>query len=155
MQPLTEQGRKTLFAIAAFVCAIPVVVAPLAGRSARQLMPNSAAASDSFKLRSVRTPAPRAYVRITRDPFVPDKPINARGSAPPNAPGNLAQRCTEPIVRGVAIGQRAQAIVACGGRIELISAGDRLNGSQVINITSSGVVLSGGTVLPLLEDSPR
>ncbi|HZZ66509.1 MAG TPA: hypothetical protein VFE17_13465 [Candidatus Baltobacteraceae bacterium] len=141
-----------MFAIAAAICAIPAALVPLAGRSAREWPPAAAVVGNSFELSPVRTPAPPLDVRIARDPFIPDRLATQRRPALRSRAGSSLQDCTAPTVRGVAIGERPQAIVACGERIELIGNGDRLDGARVTSITSSGVVLSGGAVLPLSED---
>ena len=153
MQPLTDQRRRTLFAIAAAICAIPAALIPLAGRSARVFPPAAVVAGDAFELSPLRTPAPPVDVRISRDPFVPDPPATPRKpDIHEAARPSTTQTCTAPRVLGVAIAARPQAIVACGDRIDLIGRGEQLNGSTVARITSSGVVLSNGVALPLSED---
>lgn len=154
MLRLTDETRRKWLICAAAICAVPTVLAPLAGRSAYQGEPSQAALDDSFKVLPVASAHPPARVVIHRDPFIADTPANANGAhSTPRGISRTAGICPTPIVRGIAIGTRPQAILACGPRIDLVAAGDRVGGAIVSGITSNGVVLSSGVVLRLDENN--
>ena len=154
MLPLTDETRRKWLIMAAAICAVPTVLAPLAGRSAYRAGPNEAALDDSFKVLPVVIPRPAARVIMHRDPFVADRVASANNAqSSPRAASHATGDCARPVIRGVAIGARPQAILACGERIVLVGAGDRVGGAIVTDVSSSGVVLNSGVVLPLEEDS--
>lgn len=125
------------------LCAVALLLLPLAARSARSLPSDEALKPIEFgSPPPPATPFPHVYVE--RDPF----------EAPPGAWRETEGSRARAIVRAVASGARPAALVEEDGRTQLVSIGDRIDGIAVIAIDASGLVFADGTRLQIEKARP-
>src|SRR5579864_360753 len=108
---LTDRRRRSLFQIAAALCAIPAILVPLACRSAYDLSAAGVSPIDGFTVRALSTEAPEKPVRVERDPFIAD---NVRKDQNQRARKESPQDCISPSVRAVVLGASPHALIDCG-----------------------------------------
>lgn len=143
MKHLPPERCRLLHAAIA-VCALALLLSPLAARSARGL-PRGVASSLSFAQLApppVETPFPKIY--IERDPF----------AAPPSLAQTSQRQQTRATVRAIASGSKAAALIEEDGRTRLVSVGDRVDGSVVSAIDAKGIVLLDGARIRIEELQP-
>jgi hypothetical protein len=137
--PLRSNLRRRLLRAALCALGAAIALAPLAIPCA---LP--AAVGAGFPVRPVALPAiggtAEPEVTIARDPFVPDAPVDAAGTAP--ADGSAIA------VEAVALGSSPHALVRVGGATRIVGVGDALAGSTVNGIDAHGVALESGETLP-------
>lgn len=177
MRPLGETERKRMLTWSALFCAVPLCLAPLAGRSSFELAGEQAAFNARFsapQLQSIWSDKP---VTVSRDPFVPEAQGSAAEAAYPTSGGVVGMQVTQgdsmgfavPVNRGAGTtlagaigpltvtatvtGPSARALVNDGGRVRVVGIGDPLSGSTVVSIDGSGVRLRNGILLPLSEEN--
>ncbi len=143
MKRLPSDRSRLLHASIA-LCAVALLLSPLAARSARELPSESSA---SFTIASVtpppaETPFPKIYVE--RDPF----------AAPPEMVSSSRAEQSHVIVRAVASGAKASALIEEDGQTRLVSIGDRVDSSSVTSIDTGGIVLANGARVRLEEVQP-
>lgn len=179
MHPLHDAQRRRLLTVSSILCAIPLCLMPLAGRTSFELAGEQAvfnARFDAPELRSVWNEKP---VPVARDPFVPEGAaapgVRGRGTLaddgivgmtvrqgdsmgfalPPNrgAAGTPLQATGGlPAITAVVTGSSPRALVDDGDRVRVVGIGDTLAGSRVMNISGAGVRLQNGALLTLTED---
>lgn len=177
MHPLRDAQRRRLLDWAALLCAIPLCLAPLAGRSSFELAGERAAFDARFSAPQQGVPK-YTPVTVARDPFVPEAPAPAIGDQEQTAragvvgmhvmqgdpmgfllPVNRAD-AGAPLVNGPAAiitvtaivsGSSPRALVDEGDRVRVVGIGDMLGGARVLGIDESGVRLQNGTLLALTE----
>lgn len=177
MRPVDETERKRMLTWSALLCAIPLCLAPLAGRSSFELAGEQAAFNARFsapQLQSVWSDKP---VNISRDPFVPETAGPTTETTYQTSGGVVGMQVTQGESMGFALpagrvagtplagatgpltvtaivtGPSPRALVDDGGRVHVVGVGDPLSGSAVASIDGSGVRLRNGLLLPLSEEN--
>ncbi len=145
---LYDDQRRVLARLAAMMTCGAALVLPLTAQTSSVAGAEgaSAPANGRFALMAPSTLTFPAY-SVTRDPFVPGiahaiVPDGAR------AGGDTAQ-IGLPVVRGIVVGNPERALVEIGGVVRVVGVGDRVGDETIVQISSSGVVLSDGTQLRL------
>lgn len=179
MRPLDDAQRRRLFTWSALLCAIPICLAPLAGRSSFELAGEQAAFNARFSTVQPQNVWNDKPLAVARDPFVPEAPTAASGDKEPMAasgvvgmhvaqgspigfvlPPNRGAAGT-PLgsggpgmvtVTAVVTGPSPRALIDDGERVRVVAIGDMLGGSRVRSIDRSGVRLQNGTLFALTED---
>lgn len=177
MHPLGDAQRRRLRTWSALLCAIPLCLAPLAGRSSFELASEQAAFDARFAAapQNVWSDKP---VAVARDPFVPEPPAPTLENREPMTatgvvgvhvrqgdsmgfalPANTAAAATRPgenlpgivAVTAIVTGPSPHALVDDGEHVRVVGVGDMLAGSRVLAIDGSGIRLQNGTLLTLTE----
>lgn len=146
LPPLAEPGRRRLFAAAATLCIVPVLLAPLAGRSSFEMQ----AEREVFERRFVAAPASANAINtpvVSRDPFIAQTSETESAHVATATASKAAQGTA--VVRAIVSGPSPRALVEEGGRVRIVADGDVVSGARVISIDETGVLLSNGTVLTL------
>lgn len=153
MHPVDESHRKRLLAWSALLCAVPICLAPLAGRSSLELASEHAAFYARFSAPRFEAEQHAPPITSVRDPFVPD--VRSTGVPPPRT-GIVGMHVTQgqpigglPVVTAVVTGASARALVDDGAQVHVVAVGDALAGSRVTSIDASGVRLQNGIFVPL------
>lgn len=136
--------RSRLLHAAIALCAVALLLSPLAARSARKFpldVPAEVAIAPVTPMPH-ETPFPKIYVE--RDPFAP----------PPEMAASSQTERTRAIVRAVASGAKASALIEEDGRTRLVSIGDRVDESLVTAIDARGIVLANGARVRLEDLQP-
>lgn len=145
--PLDESARRRMAIWSAVLCAIPLCLAPLAGRSAFESAGERAALDSRFARLSLGPPAHEQTVRVDRDPFIETSARNpvppVRGKAPANA-----------TVTAVVTGASPRALIEDGATVRVVGIGDAVAGSRVDAISPAGVRLRSGALLPFAQERP-
>jgi hypothetical protein len=179
LQPLDDVKRRLLLRWSALCCAIPLCLAPLAGRSSFELAGERAVLDNRFTTPALERVWSTKAVSVARDPFMPDK--SSGGAAPPQVTaygGVVGMQVTQgdPIgfalapnrgagplqdnglaitrVSAVVLGVSPRALIDDGTRVRVVGSGDAVAGSRVASIDERGVHLQNGLLLPLAE-TPR
>ena len=163
LQPLNDRERRTLLTWSAVLCAIPLCLAPLAGRSSFELASERAAFDARFSPPSIDAVWNDKPVVVARDPFVPErKPVV--NATPAQSVIGMHVTQGQPIgfvvpsgtmaVRAVVTGASPRALIDDGARVRVVGIGDMLAGFKVVGIDRGGVHLQNGTVMPLPEENP-
>lgn len=179
MHPLGDAQRRRLFTWSALLCAVPICLAPLAGRSSFELASEQAAFDARFAVAQPQSVWHDKPPAVARDPFVPETSTAASGDAatleansvvgmhvtqgdsigvvlPPNrgAAETPLGSGTPGIVTvtAIVVGPSPRALIDDGERVRVVGIGDMLRGSRVFSIDKSGVRLQNGTLLALTED---
>ncbi len=183
MRPIHDAQRRRLLILSATLCAVPIVLSPLAGRSSFEIPDERVAFDERVSVPSV---APARYpgpVTITRDPFVPDAPPVQTAplallvpppsgvvgmpvvqgqpigfALPPNrgAGGSPLEDASfgAPVVRAIVRGASTRALVEDGTGSHVVGIGDVVAGSPVVWIGSSAIRLKNGSILSLTQVRP-
>jgi hypothetical protein len=157
---MDDRQRQRLLHIAAMLCALPLFLAPLAGRSAFEAREAHTVLIERLKADS-NLLQPDSPVRVLRDPFVSNtaQPIalsESIGAAPRG--GVVGMHVTQgtpigiaapaaPAVRAIVAGLDPRALVEVRGRVSIVGIGDEIDGSRVVRITANAIVLRNGTSL--------
>lgn len=177
LRALGDAERRRMLSWSALLCAVPLCLIPLAGRSSFELASEQAAFNARFA-----TPAPDTLwhdkpLSIARDPFIPETaspgPLWSTGSVvgmqvtqgqpigfvlPVNrgAAGTPVENPAQGpgSVTAIVTGPSPRALIDDGSRVRVVGDGDMLAGSRVAAIDGAGVHLQNGTLLPLAEDRP-
>lgn len=180
MRPLAERQRRRLLTWSSLLCAIPLCLAPLAGRSSFELASEQAAFNARFSSAQLENVWNDKPVAVARDPFVPEASAPAIGDqagassrssvvgmqvtqgdsmgfvlpANPGAAGTPLATGTSGMVTVTAIvsGPSPRALIDDGGHVRVVAIGDMLGGLRVLGIDASGVRLQNGTLLALTEN---
>lgn len=178
MRPLDDGQRRRLLTWSALFCAIPLCLAPLAGRSSFELASEQAAFNARFSAPQLQNVWKDKPVAVARDPFVPEASTAHGGNEP--APGGsiVGMQVTQgasmgfvlpanrgaagtplasaasgvPTVTAVVTGPSPRALIDDGEHVRVVGIGDMLGGSRVRAIDGSGVRLQNGMLLALTED---
>ena len=157
-----DDRRRTIARLAMMLGCGAVGVLPLTAQSS--LIAGAASEPIPIERSSINVPDRLIFpaFEIARDPFVPDHRAfqGTAGSEPsivlpPNAgaTGPLPTQA-DAVVRAIVVGDPARALIESGGSIRVLGVGDRLGELRVVQITSSGVVMSDGSHL-LFEGDQR
>lgn len=163
MRSLDDIYRNRLLKAAVFLCAIGLLLAPLAGRSS---MPLQAHRITGRQLLDPQTPAQKSSsqsVAIDRDPFaVPpgdvEKPAAAQSGAAGvvgmtvhqgdamgyAVPGRSTELSGSIVVRAIVSGSNPSALVEESGKPRVVQIGDALGGVAISGIDRDGVLLQDG-----------
>lgn len=168
MRPVNNEQRKRLLTCSALLCAIPLCLSPLAGRSSFELESERAAFNARFSALEVANVWKDQPVSVARDPFVPEtSPPDTAAKAESGSAGIVGMHVTQgesiglamppnragaPIVSAIVTGPSSRALVSDGERVRVVRVGDMLAGSRVASIDGSGVHLQSGLLLPLSEE---
>lgn len=177
MHPLDDAQRRRLLTLSAVFCAIPLCLAPLAGRSSFELADERAAFTARFSAPDLQSVWSDKPLSVARDPFVPEvavQPAPADAAADSRVvgmhvtqgdsmgfalPGNRRAvgapsqgTAALPSITAVVTGPSPRALVDDGDRVRVVGVGDRLAGSRVAAISGAGVRLRNGLLLTLTED---
>ena len=142
MRPLEDRARLRLLRASAGLCAVSLMLAPMAGRTSLGLR----AERQAFDRRVTEPPVlVRKSVRISllRDPFRPQTEPAARQSA----------IVSTPLVRAVVTGRDTAALVEEAGTTRIVRAGDTVGGQLVTSIDAGGVHFESGAVSGVTENS--
>ena len=176
MFPLDDRERRRLLTSSAILCAIPLCLAPLAGRSSFELASERAAFDARFNAPSLATVWHDKPLVVARDPFVAEhtggpsesgrtnsivglhvtqgQPIGF--ALPPNSGASgtpvQASGAELPTVTAIVSGPSPRALIDDGIHVRVIGIGDPLAGSTVASIDGSGVHLQNGVLIALAED---
>lgn len=132
--------RSNLLQGAVALCAFAALLAPLAVQLARGVRLETRTDA-AFALPSPaprETPFPTVYVE--RDPFYQEGASRDASSAP-------------VVVRAVASGPKAAALIEEGGRTRLVLVGDVVEGSRLVAIDDGGLLLASGARVPVTTTS--
>lgn len=166
LPPLDNSARVHALRIAAALCAVPVLLVPIAARSSRSFVSGDSLPSGTFTHAALPIAGPVPAVRIERDPFAGDPP---EPSVPASSVTNstiVGMRVVQGQSTGIAVPQAAavraiatgangtRALVEEGGETRIVSAGDIIDGSRIVEITAGAVVLSNGVRLQLAQVRP-
>ena len=178
MHPLDDAQRRRLLTWSALLCAIPLCLAPLAGRSSFELASEQAAFNARFEAASPQNVWSDKPVTVARDPFVPEAPAPAlqnRDPVPATSvvgmhvtqgdsmgfalPANAGAGSTRfgdnmpgiVTVTAIVTGPSPHALIYDGEHVRVVGVGDMLVGSRVLAIDGSGLRLRNGTLLTLRE----
>jgi hypothetical protein len=177
LQPLDDAARRRVFAWSAVLCAVPLCLAPLAGRSSFELASERAAFDARFNAPTLDAAWNGRPVDIARDPFMPEVRAPRTAQADPSIVGmHVTQGETTgyvlPANRGavgtplvdaplesvnvtaVVTGSSPRALIDEGTRVRVVAIGDMLAGSRVAAIDGRGVRLQNGTLLVLAQEGP-
>jgi hypothetical protein len=177
LRPLNDAARRRMFAWSAVFCAVPLCLAPLAGRSSFELASERAAFDTRFNAPTLDAAWNGRPVDVARDPFMPEvhtpRTLQADSSIvgmrvtqgeptgwvlPANrgaAGAPLIDAAVGAVnVTAVVTGSSPRALVDDGTHVRVVSIGDALAGSRIAAIDGNGVHLQNGTVLALAQESP-
>src|SRR5579864_4440369 len=73
LPPLHDARRRKLLNVSALLCAIPILLAPIAGRSSFELASEQAAFNERFAPPAPPDDPSARPMPVSRDPFVPDR----------------------------------------------------------------------------------
>jgi hypothetical protein len=164
LKPLHNGARRKLLACSAMICAVPVLLAPLAARSEFELPAEKAAFNGHFSVPRLPVIVYSRPVSAARDPFIPDAPASGnRGDAslPFAAGGGIAGRRVVqgqpigfevPVVRAIVTGLSPRALVEEDRQVRVVGVGDPIDGSRIVAIGANGVLLKNGMVLAVTEE---
>jgi hypothetical protein len=152
LHPLDDGSRRKLFTFAVVCCSVPLLLAPLAGRSAFEVRGERDVLVQRFQETPLSPVPANASVTIDRDPFIADNPPGdvvgmhvIRGASTGIAlPG-------VPIVRAIVSGTSPRALIDENGHARVVQTGDPIAGSKIVSIRGDGIVLQNGVVLKLVE----
>jgi hypothetical protein len=145
LHPLDDRSRRRLLLIAAMACAGPLLLLPLAGRSAFEVADQEAALAKRFQQPAAHSAGGVSRLTVARDPFLAD---TGAGSARGPVATHIIQGA---VVRAIVTGSPPRALVEEGGHARVVAPGDALSGSRVLRIDGAGVVLQNGTRVKLTE----
>lgn len=178
MRPLDDAQRKQVFTWSVLLCAVPLCLAPLAGRSSFELASEQAAFNARFSKAQPQNVWTDKPVAVARDPFVPQSIAaepREKDSAATNSVVGMQVRQGDSIgyalppnhgaeaalengnsgalsVTAVVSGLSPRALIDDGQRVLVVGVGDAVGGSRVLAIDRFGVRLQNGTLLSLTED---
>lgn len=176
MRPLDDAQRRRMLTWSALLCAIPLCLTPLAGRSSFELAGEQAAYDSRFATAALESVWHDKPLDVARDPFIPERP--SRTLAASNGvvglqvtqgqpigfalPANRGARGTPvqdaalgfPAVTAIVSGASPRALIDDGAHVRVVGVGDMLAGSRVAAIDRTGVRLENGILLGLREDRP-
>jgi hypothetical protein len=147
------------------LCSVPLLLAPLASRSAFETREERAVFVERFPASRIERPTSGSEVKVARDPFASDALRQTVASntlaASPKA-GVVGMHVAQgqpigisiaglPVVRAIVSGSSPRALIEEQGRVRIVAAGDILAGSTVVRIAAGGIVLSNGASLKLAE----
>lgn len=175
MQSLDDRTRRQFLTLSAMLCAIPVFLAPLAGRSSFELASEQAAFNARFNAPQLPPAWNDSPVSIERDPFIADiqetpppdssvagmqvvqgqsmgfvLPANRVASGAPNQGAAFGL----PTVRAIVTGLSAHALIEENARARVVGVGDVVAGSPIAAIEAGGIRLKNGTIFTLTEEHP-
>ncbi len=140
--------RRMFAAIALALCVVPLCLAPLAGRSAKEMSTERAL----YEARFSQTPAPSATDSDpVRDPFAGEETPAPSASAGPAAGIRTTPAPVVIAVHAVVTGSAARALVEENGRVRIVEPGDALGNARVEAIVGDGIRLSNGTFISLSD----
>src|SRR6185437_1494457 len=162
MYPLDEASRRRMFAWSAVLCAIPLCLAPLAGRSSFEVAGERARFEARFSAPALEVTWHRHSVNVARDPFAVEKPVEG---GPVTAAGVVGVHVTQGQAIGytvpghggavrvtaVVTGVSPRALIDEGSGVRIVGVGDTLSGARIVGIDASGVHLQHGTLLALAQ----
>jgi hypothetical protein len=145
----------------------------LAGRSSFELATERAAFATRFTTPALETVWSESPVPVSRDPFIPEAPVEHVSSAPPSVvrDGIVGMHVTQgdpigftlqtnrgttgsPRVSAIVTGASPRALVDDGTRVRVVAVGDTLAGARISAIDAFGVHLETGVVFGIAEDQP-
>lgn len=142
-----------MLAWSALLCAVPLCLAPLAGRSSMEIAGERAAFDARFSAPAFDRGRHTGPIEVARDPFVPE----VRSTEAPPPPGGIvgmhvtqgAPIAAVPVVTAVVTGASPRALVDDGAQVRIAAVGDALAGSRITAIDASGIYLQNGKFMPL------
>lgn len=174
MRPLHERQRRSVVTWSVLCCAVPLCLAPLAGRTSFELASEKAAFDARFPAPVLQNVWSEKPVEVARDPFVPDIPADVSAAVPSGVVGvhvtqgdavgisvpqssAASQTSGAPaagplLVRAVVTGTSPRALIDDGTRVRMVAVGDEVGGSRVASIGRRGVRLQNGVFVALSED---
>lgn len=140
---MTEERCRSLTGLCAGACAFALVCAAAGAATGDGESTRGAAAARTAVVSRIPA-APIVPIGVVRDPFVADE---MSATAAPKR----AARWDSVVVRAVALGENARALIDDGGSERIVAAGDLVLGSRVAAIVPGGLVLTNGSRLPLVR----
>lgn len=178
MRPLHEDERRRMLTWSALLCAVPLCLTPLAGRTSFEIATEQAAFQMRFSTPSLETVWNGKPVDIRRDPFQPEQGAkNALAAAPGGLVGlHVTQGASigfilpanhgsagspvqvtaqgNPSITAIVTGPSPRALIDDGAHVRMVGVGDALAGSRILAIDAAGIHLENGTVMPFAEEHP-
>lgn len=140
MRPLDYRSRLRLLRLSAALCAAPLLLAPMAGRTSLGLR----AERQAFDRHVTAPPSPvqkAVNISLLRDPFRLETESDQSSRTTPSM----------PIVRAVVTGRDAAALVEDAGTTRIVRSGDTVGGQVVTSIDAGGVHFRTGAVSAVTE----
>lgn len=144
MLPLHDARRRKLLNVSALLCAIPVLLAPIAGRSSFELASEEAAFNQRFAPPAPSVDPAARPMPVSRDPFVPDRlitlPAPAAFSSSPNSESVVGMQVTQGESTGIALPSNRGAL------------GTPVTDSSLALPSVRAIVTGGGSAHALVDD---
>jgi hypothetical protein len=135
--------------LSAGLCAISLLLAPLAGRSALELRAEQAVFNERLNPPDVRVDD-KAVVTVDRDPFAaPLQHPDAIAVTPAPVSSGVPALPSTIEVRAVITGQMPHALIEEAGRTRVVQPGDSVAGASVVSIDAAGIRLNNGVLLAM------
>lgn len=170
MRSLDDVFRTRLLRAAIFLCAIALLLAPLAGRSSMVVQENAIAGSPSFESHaSIQSHSARTLT-IERDPFVAPAADRDQTQIPSSGvtgvvgmtvrqgdsmgyvvPGRSSESPAAVVVRAIVAGSNPSALIEDNGKPRVVQTGDLLDGGRILRIDRAGILLQNGRRLGIDE----
>ena len=151
MNPISNGTRRKMVAGSAVLCAVPLFLAPISGRSSFELAAERTAFTSRFGLSAPRVRPDSAQVRIMKDPFVPQ---SAFVIAPRSVQAKDSKNGFVPLLRAIASGASPLALLEENGRVRIVGIGDAVGGSSVVSILSDRIRLQDGRTIQVNGETP-
>jgi hypothetical protein len=155
LQPLDERPRRRMLLLAAVLCAVPMLLLPLAGRSAFEVADERTAFVQRFPQHATPSKTAERALNVARDPFVADAPAAVAGGV---VGMHVVQGASmgisvpdAPEVRAIVSGSSPRALIEQSGRVRVVAPGDALSGSTIVRIDGGGLLLKNGTRVRVTE----
>ncbi len=178
MQRLDDRVRRRLLAFSAMLCAIPVLLTPLAGRSSFELASEQAAFNARFSAPQLPSAWKDSPIAVERDPFIAQTGNAADATSPRldvigmqvvqgqpmgyAAPANGVVSAVPvadvtygvPAVRAIATGVSPHALIEENSHARIVGIGDIVAGSPIVAIAAGAIRLKNGAVFTLTQEHP-
>ncbi len=159
--PIADRARRRLLTYAVMICTASILLTPVAARSSFELAVERTAFNQRFSIPRIPGKWSSQPVPISHDPFVPDEFSAASRSGgvvgmhvvQGQATGFTVASVSK--IRAIVTGSSPHALVDENGKAEVVSLGDVIDGSPIILISPTEVVLKNGRVLDLVQEERK
>ena len=152
MYPISNTARRKVVVGSAILCAVPLFLAPISGRSSFELTAERIAFTNRFGIPIPRFRRHAIHVHITRDPFVPEPAfvVSPRDVLAKDSD----HRLTNPLLRAIVFGASPRALLEENGRVRIVGLGDAVDNSRVTSILSDSIRLQDGRTIQVNGEAP-
>lgn len=149
MRPIEEATRVRFLRLSAVLCAISLLLAPLAGRSALELRAERAIFTERLNPPDLHVDD-KKFVAVNRDPFAAPVQHSEPVVATPPASSTSGPLVASTIgVLAIVSGREERALVDEGGRARVVQPGDTIAGARILSIDAVGIHLDNGVLLAM------